>query len=197
MEEDYGAPLPALSWFVHSLVDNVGKVEWVKMTSEEQEEFTKRTGSTYPYKVVTHPIREGRNIFLESGVEIKCDSEKTKNLIISMARKLDALDKENQYLHAEGRASQWKNISELSPHQPFYSWPDYYPAIVDSPLLHYLGGVTLGFRTKEKWYIFCRGKTIEHPVTHYRELPPHAEPTVPYECIKEEVEQLRKFSDSV
>jgi hypothetical protein len=185
--------IPAFNWFVSSLVNDVADVEWIKMTDDELKTAMGQYGdSVYPYNVVTHPIEKGKNIILENGkVTIKCNSQEVRDYIIKLAMEYDALDRKNRYLERETRASVWKPVSELPPHSMVSSRPDWYHFIVDSPILHYIGGVMFGVRKKGKWYIIVKGKEIEHPVTHYRDIPPHAEETVPYESIKDEVQQLR------
>lgn len=188
----------ALNWFVHVLTENIGRCEWVTRNPEEQEKYKKETGDDYPYKVIKHPIIPGKEIVLNDSKEykIKCDSEYTRNLIIELARKYIELEKKIQHYRWEDKASEWHPISDLPPHHMASSRPDYYPCIVDSPILHYIEGVTMGFRRNDKWYIWINGKEVEHPVTHFRHIPPHATETIPYENVRKEVENLRKLFSS-
>jgi len=185
--------IPGFGWFVSSLVDDVADVEWIKMTEDELTAAMKEHGdSVYPYNVVKHPIKKGTKIVLDGGkVKIECNSQEVRDYIITLAMEHQTLERKYRHLLREKRAEIWHPISDLPPHHMASSRPDWYHCIVDSPILHYVKGVTLGVRKKGKWYIFIDGKEVEHPVTHYREIPPHAEDTVPYETIKEDVEEFR------
>ena len=202
---------PALNWLIDVLANNVGKVKWVKMTKEEQLEYDKKCSynAGYPYKVVKYPIPEGKKIILKDSEKyiIKCESEDTRNLLIQLAIEYKNIEHERNYFKAEKRYDKWQEIKELPPHFSYLSSPERKgPFLVYSPILPYVnGGVTLGFRTgrkkvdgldngsDEKWFILIDGKEIEHPVTHYRYLPPNPINTVNYEEVKEEAEKLIKI----
>jgi hypothetical protein len=186
--------LPALNWFIHVLKENVGHCQWVKMTKEELEKSKKQTGSDYPYKVIEHPIPPGKDIILEKGDHvIKCDSEWTRNLIVELARAYDRLEREHTHICREKCSEEWHKIEELPPHSKASSFHERGRIfLVWSPVLDYVKGSCFGCRDGDKWFIKVDGKDVEHPVTHYRHLPPKPMcDTVPYEQVKDEVERLR------
>lgn len=198
--EETGVHPATLNWFIGALIDNVGSVKWVRMTKEEQSKYDKEHSHNvgYPYKVVQSPIPPGKNIVIkESGtIRINCDSEATRNLIIEMARAYDELEKKYHHSLHENAASEWHKVEELPPHSRCSSSHERGRIfLVSSPVLPYVtGGWTLGFRDGKKWYVLIDGKEIEHPVTHFRRLPPHPQNTnsYKYEDIREEAEKLRK-----
>ena len=198
--DETGVDLPALSWFIHVLIENVGYNKWVKKSKEEQEEYDKEHpyDAGYPYKVITYPIPPGKDIVLKCSrtFTIRCDSEYTRNMIIEMARECDKLRNKNRYLHHEKAAETWHKIEELPPHPSYLSWHErgrlFY---VFSPVLCYVnGGSCLGFRDGKKWYAIMDGKEIECPsITHFRELPPNPLVELPkYETVKNQVEKIKK-----
>lgn len=195
--EETGIDLPALNWFIHVLIKNVGYNKWVRMTKEEQERYDKEHpyNAGYPYKVVTDPIPPGKDIVLkESGTHtISCDSEYTRNLIIEMARAYDALERKYHYVLQDRQADEWHEVKELKPIPPHSSFRGPRLFLVSSPVLCYVcGGLTLGMEYEGKWYIFLEGTKIEHAVTHYRHLPPRPLFQLPdYELVKAEAERLR------
>lgn len=187
---------PALNWLIHVLAEDVGQVEWVRMTEKEQETYDKEHphNAGYPFKVVRHPIPKGKTIVLKEDGKtvIDCDSESTRDLIIHLAIEYINIESDRRRLQQEKRYDTWHKIEDLPPHSPVSSAPDHYTCLVYSPILPYVnGGVTMGFRAKGKWYIVINGKEIEHPVTHYRSLPPNPVPTVDYKTVETEVNKLR------
>jgi len=197
--EETGIDLPALNWFIHVLINNVGYNKWIRMSKEEQKKYDEEHpyNAGYPYKVITYPIPSGKDIVLkESGkYTIQCDSEYTRNLIIEMARAYDKLEKEYYYNLQEKASEKWHKIEELPPHSPASSFHERGRMfLVFSPILCYVnGGQCLGFRDGKKWYIIWNGKEIECPsITHYRLLPPN--PLIKlteYKTVKEQVEKIR------
>lgn len=196
--EETGIELPTLNWFIHVLIENVGCVNWVRMTKEEQEkhDLERPYNAGYPYKVVTTPIPKGKDIVLKcSGTyTIKCDSEHTRNMIIEMARAYDALERNYRYVLGENASEKWHPVYDLKPIPSCSSFRGPRQFFVTSPELCYVnGGVCMGMEHEGKWYVFIDGKKIEHKPTHYRRLPPHPVFNLPeYEDVKTEVERLRK-----
>lgn len=194
--EETGVDAPALNWFIHVLIENVGYNKWVKMTRAEQEKYDRDCpyNAGYPYKVVTSPIPEGKDIVLkDSGTyTIRCDSEHTRNLIIEMARSYDELERKYHYSLRENSSETWHAASELKS-IPFYSsFRGPRTFLVTSPELCFVGGIALGMENEGKWYVLHGEQKVEHKVTHYRHLPPHPFLHIPdYEEIKTEVERLR------
>lgn len=194
-----GVSLPALNWFIHVLINNVGYNEWIRMTAEEQKKYdaTHPHNKGYPYKVVTHPIPPGKDIVLKDSTThtISCDSVETRNMLIEMARAYDKMEKEYYYLCAMNASEPWHEISELKPISPASSIRGPRIFLVSSPELCYVnGGIALGMEDEGTWYVFLNGKKVEHKVTHYRRLPPHPLFKLPeYEDVKVEVERLRSY----
>lgn len=198
--EETGIPIYTLNWFIHTLIENVGRVKWVRRTKEEQIKYDKENphNAGYPYRVVQLPIPPGKDIVLkESGTyKIKCDSEFTRNLIIEMARSYDELERKYYHSLRENATTEWHKIEELPPHSSSSAFHERGRIFfVTSPTLCWVGGGTmLGFRDGNKWYVKWGNKNIEHAVTHYRLLPPHPHNTkeTKYEDIKDEANRLRK-----
>ena len=179
--------LPALNWFVHALADNIGGVEWVRKTAEE----LAKSESDYPYNVVTHPIPEGKDIYLESGkYKIECSEQYVKDLILELARHYQQLEREHGRLKGEKRSEVWHTASEV-PDGP-HSACKKRLVLVTSPVLHWVvgNGVCQGYEY-EGWYILIDGKAIPHAVSHWRHLPPGMGDTPPYEMVASEVELLK------
>lgn len=165
-----GVHIASLNWFIHVLINNIGYSKWVRMTKKEQELHDKEVpyNAGYPYKVIRYPILSGRDIILkdERTIKIKCDSEKTRNLIIEMAREYSKLEKHYIYNLQLKRAEKWIKVEDLPEHSPVSSAPDYLRG-----LIYYNGCIIMGFRRKNKWYTEDnKKKNIK--VTHFRYLPP-------------------------
>jgi hypothetical protein len=184
--------LPAINWLVHVLTENIGWSEWIPKSPEE------RTGEPgeYPYKVVNHPIPAGKAIVLEHGkYRIDCDSERTRAMIVELARRYREMEREKFRLRREVAAKTWHPVEEI-PHGygPASSWgPGLF--LVTSPAIRYaLGDVCLGLYDghPRRWYALYQGKKYLHAITHWRELPPAPEATPAYEEVRAEVEQFRR-----
>lgn len=85
--------IAGVNWLAHVLADNVGRNEWVDKTPDELE-ASKAQGIDYPMKVIEHPIPEGKTIKLEDKTTIKCDSLRTRNLVIGLGKLIRKQEKE-------------------------------------------------------------------------------------------------------
>src|SRR5580704_3129539 len=108
---------PALNWLVRVLADDTGRVEWVRMTAEEQAIYDKERpyNAGYPYKVVKHPIPKGNKIVLKCSGKyvIKCDSDETRNLIIEMAIQYKNLESLIYHLRSQLKYEDgWHKVEE-------------------------------------------------------------------------------------
>lgn len=197
--DETGIPIYSLNWFIHVLIKNVGQVKWIRMTPAEQEKHDKEKpyNAGYPYKVITLPIPEGKDIVLKDDGKIKihCDSERTRNFIIEMARSYDQLEKLYHYSIHDRKSDPWLEADKLGPIPMFSSFRGPRTFLVFSPTLCYVnGGINFGMEYEGKWYIFLNGQKVEHKVTHYKHLPPRPLMELPeYETVKEEAERLRKI----
>src|SRR5687767_8136375 len=110
--------LPALNWFIHALIENVGENTWVEMSDEELAKQKTLTGSDYPFKVVTKPIPSGKAIVLKDSrtYTITCDSRETRDLIVGMANAYDELERKYRHGCWEDHASEWHPVGDLRPH---------------------------------------------------------------------------------
>lgn len=192
---------PAVNWLCSVLIDNVGWNEWVPKTKEEKKQFKKdnpglpASAYEYPYKVISHPIPEGTTIVLKDSNKyvIECNNEDIRDMLIGMAERYEHFQKE--YYRIKQDEKPWHPASEA---------PDSMNSScrcrlvhVDSSALRYVNSFHTGYHDyrNNKWYVFIRGKAVEHAVEQWRRLPHPPGDTDEYQTVKTEAERLRLFME--
>ena len=188
----------SVHWLVNTLKNDIGWVEWIPKTPEELAAFKESLpesmrATAYPLKVVEHPIPEGDIIKLNSSKDylIACNCQEIRETLIGLAQRYDFY-RQGYYQNKSDQS--WRFADDV-PDGPGSSIRNR-TVIVTSDILTYVGGVHIGYHngSKNKWYVYVKGKAIEHPVRMWKHIP-HAPDFGPptYEEVKEQVEEFKKL----
>ncbi len=147
--------------------------------------------NVYTKKVVTTPIPEGSNLVFDCSKQyvIACNEPSIRESLIGMAERLEWF--RTQYWLLAREVDPWKPASE-SPEHPGSS-VRHKRVMVDSGVLHYIGGINLGYHDYETdtWYVILSGKAVAHKVEYWRHPPCGPSSTPKWELVKDEIERLR------
>jgi hypothetical protein len=186
---------PAVNWLAHVLTENVGRVEWIRMTAEEQAEYDSRVpvNAGYPFKVVRHPIPDGLDLVINDSKEyiIGCNNAEIRDMLVGLAERYEHYLREFHRLSVDSKP--WRPASE-APDGPASSIRRRLVQ-VDSGPLRYVSPFSYGFHDRElnKWFVVLGEQLVEHAVEQWRHLPIAPNECPKYEQVKDEVERLRVF----